>query len=117
MASLWDAWVVTKKVKNDFEVRPLDFVKVKGKNKAVMIFQLIDFKNNIDDIQRKKLDIHLKALENYKNRNWEEAKKLFNELIESSDDYIAKQYIERIDVYEQSPPPNDWDYSYTFTSK
>ena len=106
-----------EKVKNDFEVRPLDFVKVKGKNKAVMIFQLIDFKNNIDDIQRKKLDIHLKALENYKNRNWEEAKKLFNELIESSDDYIAKQYIERIDVYEQSPPPNDWDYSYTFTSK
>lgn len=106
-----------KKVKDDFEVRPLDFVKVKGKNKAVMIFQLIDFKNDINDLQRTILNIHHEALENYKNRNWEKSKALFNELNNLSDDDIAKQYIERINNYEKNPPADDWDYSYTFTTK
>jgi len=98
-------------------VRTLDFVKVKGKKRPVMIFELIDFISNKDEKTFNFVKKFEDALENYKNREWDMAIIKFTDLYENYGDKASQLYIERILVYKNDPPPQDWDYSYTFTTK
>ena len=104
------------KVKDEFLVRTLDFVKVKGKNKPVMIFELLDFSSNNDENIKKFIKDYEDALELYKNKEWNKAYEAFN-LLSQEGDKASKLYMERIEKYKLVPPPEDWDYSYTFTTK
>lgn len=106
-----------EKVKDEFLVRTLDFVKVKGKKMPVMIFELIDFINNKDEKILTFVKQFEDALEDYKNRDWDVAITKFNNLYKNYGDKASQLYMERILVYKNSPPPQDWDYSYTFTTK
>lgn len=104
------------KVKDEFLVRTLDFVKVKGKSKPVMIFELLDFSNSNDENLKKFIKEFEDALELYKNKEWSKAYEAFN-LLSQNGDKASKLYIDRIEKYKLNPPPEDWDYSYTFTTK
>lgn len=104
------------KVKDEFLVRPLDFVKVKGKNKPVMIFELLEFSNNETKELRNFVETFENALEFYKNKNWDKAFEAFSKLANKGDK-ASKLYLDRIENYKNNPPPEDWDYSYTFTTK
>lgn len=104
------------KVKDEFLVRTLDFVKVKGKNKPVMIFELLDFSSNNDKKLIEFIKEYEDALELYKNKKWDTAYEAFS-ILEEKGDKASKLYMDRIEKYKLNPPPEDWDYSYAFTTK
>lgn len=106
-----------EKVKSEVIVRVIDFVKVKGKEKPVKIYELIDLKENIDENSIKKIKKFEEAIDLYKIRDWDNAILIFSELSTSYNDKASLLYIERIKYYKKNPPPIDWDFSYTFNSK
>lgn len=106
-----------KLLNNEFTVRTLDFVKVKGKEKAVLIYELYGLNEDINEDIKSFIKKHELALDFYKNRNWEQSELIFEELYKKNNDKVAKIYLERIEYFKTSPPSEDWDYSYTFTTK
>lgn len=102
--------------KEGFVFRPVDFVRVKGKHKAVAVYELMGRKgekNKEELVGRYNI-----AMELYKNRNFEEAELAFYKMLEDyPKDGPIMIYIERIKEYKINPPDENWDYSYTMTTK
>lgn len=106
-----------EKVKDIFLVRIIDYVKVKGKSKPVMIFELIEEMEIADEKTKDFVREFEEALDFYRNRQWDNSKEIFEILFIKAGDKASKVYLERIENYKKIPPPLDWDYSYTFTTK
>jgi len=49
------------------------------------------------------------GLSAYRARRWTAAKKMFGKVIEAYGDEASEVFIHRIEVFEASPPPEDWD--------
>jgi adenylate cyclase len=98
--------------------RPLDIVKVKGKNNGVEIFELIH-----TDIPPEGIEMFAKGRELYLERKWDESIAQFkksSEILKTStgkDDLPCRMYIERCETFKETPPPSDWDGSWVMTSK
>ena len=98
-------------IKDNFVVRLLDSVRVKGKSKPTKIFELIGF---IDDTKAEekinKLKFYLSGLEKYNKKNFGEAYKYFDKSIQQNhDDKPSWTYLERCQFYLENPPAKDWD--------
>jgi len=102
-------------LKGDYIFRFLDLVTVKGKSEPVEIWQVYDFDTKLDeyifDVSiediKKELELYHSAIKLYKDANFKEALKIFQE-IESwehkTNKSIYKIYIERCEHYIQTPP-------------
>ncbi len=98
--------------------RPIDNVKVKGKNLAVTIYEPLDKESANNKKVIEELNIHTIALQCYYNQQWNEATKLFSQLkTEFADRKIYEIFLQRIAKLKVSPPEEDWDGSYTHQSK
>ncbi len=106
-----------KLVQNDFLFRELDMVRVKGKERPVAIYELMDFLPG--DAQRTGLaNAFSIGLSLYKARSFEEAKKKFDAMLEKfPEDGPSLLYSQRCRDYLQSPPPTDWDGVYVAKTK
>ncbi|MGE0614535.1 MAG: CHASE2 domain-containing protein [Bacteriovoracia bacterium] len=100
------------------QYRTLDFVKVKGKNDAVELIQLMDF-----DAPEAGMKVFEEARALYRQRDWDaaiakfqEADHLLRRVREEADGPCA-MYIERCEGFKQEPPEADWDGSWKMTSK
>lgn len=95
--------------------RPLDIVAVKGREKGVRIYELVAKLSQDPDFaatpeERDWCQVTTHAFQAYLNQNWEEALKLYNELLtKKPDDPVAKIYLERCEHFKKSPPPRSWD--------
>jgi adenylate cyclase len=91
-------------VKDGIQLRPVDRVRVKGKDVPVDIFTPCD-------------DMHLVVLTglawaDYLERNWPKAMEHWAEVRKvSPDDSLASIYEQRISSYQESPPDEGWDGS------
>ena len=103
-----------EQVKDNFICRELDKIRVKGKNNAIRIYELIDKKENTNENQKNTIITFEKALELYRNRDFLSAKKLFEELKDDSPSEIFKK---RCEECLANTPSDDWDGVYTFTTK
>ncbi|MBC7386430.1 MAG: adenylate/guanylate cyclase domain-containing protein [Cryobacterium sp.] len=97
--------------------RVLDFVKVKGKKIAVELIQILD--REISAVTLKKFS-DARAL--YTQREWDSAMREFeicaNELSENGvPDAMSLEFITRCKNFKMSPPPPDWDGSWTMLTK
>lgn len=93
-----------------FSFREVDRVKVKGKHLPVVMFELM--------VANTELLPHFEeALERYRSRQFETARRMFEELVATHNDGPSKLYVGRCNEYLASPPPADWDGVYTATSK
>jgi adenylate cyclase len=102
-------------VKDDFICRELDRLKVKGKNKATSIYELIDFKKDNGSVMW--IDFYHKGLYEYKKGNWDEAIKYFNKVLElKANDYPSELMIERCNKLKIENPEN-WDGVIVLKSK
>lgn len=102
-----------------FIVRELDSVKVKGRGEPVMIYELLAY-GTLDQHMEALLKTFEEGLEAYKNRSWDEAIALFQEVLRihiHSDDAPSKLYIQRCEEYKQNPPLEDWDGVYVMKTK
>ena len=98
--------------------RELDRVRVKGKTEPVVIYEPLGTIEDIDEPTRSSLQQFSRALEYYRDCRWEEAKRLLNDLAEVDPDRrLYRLYLERIAQLQEQPPPDDWDGTFTHTSK
>ena len=109
--------------KDDFIFRFLDFVRVKGKNIPVKVYELVSSKNNA-----KNSDIDLiRAFENgldcYYQQDWDNAINNFKKSKSMEKSFTSRNttpsdvYINRCIMFKDSPPEKDWDGVWTMVSK
>ena len=99
-------------VKNSFNFRKLDKVRVKGKKIPITIYELcVEY----DEKFTKQFE---KALELYFNRKFTEARKEFEKAREiKKDDLPSRLFMDRCSEHIKNPPGSDWDGSYEIKSK
>ena len=80
------------KLKESYKIRPIDLVEVKGKNKAVEIFEVL-CKNK--DISNNEIEIYTKAIEYFRDAHIKTAYNIFIQLEEDNPSILYKFYIKR----------------------
>jgi adenylate cyclase len=106
-----------ERVKNEFVCMELDSVRVKGKKRPVKIYDLVGHKD-LPGIPEEIVTQFNQAVTVYKERKWDEAIQIFENVAAVNPDlYAAQLYIERCNNFKKSPPPPDWDGVYVMTSK
>jgi adenylate cyclase len=108
----------TKAAIPEFLFRELDLVRVKGKNEPVAIFEPLGHKNDVEKSVTEELSTYRKALANFRVQAWDKAElDFFNLQRNYPDRYLYQVYLERITVYRNESPGDDWDGVFTHTSK
>jgi adenylate cyclase len=98
----------------------LDKLAVKGKTKPLKIYTVIDYKSNIPEEFYHLRDKHNRMLEMYRIKNFDEAISLCKELHGSFDGKMNSYYdmwIERCEFMQLQNLPDDWDGTFSATSK
>jgi adenylate cyclase len=100
------------------EVRELDFLRVKGKDRPVRIYELLAVKGHLDEAGRKIQDCFAAGLEQYRRREWNRAISFFQEILAfNPQDGPARTFLGRCENFLNDPPPADWDGVYRLTTK
>jgi len=99
--------------KQKFVVRELDTIKLKWKLNPIKIYELVWFRDQVSQAQLNLVQNFEQALNLYRNKNFEEAKKLFLSIWDTSSNVFAQ----RCEYFIQLPPEDCWDCVYTFTVK
>jgi adenylate cyclase len=100
-------------------VRELDKIRVKGKNEAVSIYQVLGDKAvALDSQQQQLLELYHLGRSAYIHRDFSQALYYFEQAqtIDPMDKAI-NIHIERAQVYLDNPPPESWDGVHTMTTK
>ena len=100
-------------------VRQLDKIRVKGKNQAVTIYELIGDRQNPLDSQQEEFLFHYHAgRAAYLSRNFPQALLCFQaaQKIQPGDP-VVNIYIQRTENYQKTPPPQSWDGSWQMLVK
>jgi adenylate cyclase len=98
--------------------RELDRVRVKGRDKAVSIYEPLGPRDDLDDKVRDELALYREALKLYRTQKWELAELQFVNLGKRAPKRVLyKLYVERISHFRRHPPPPDWDGVYTHLQK
>jgi adenylate cyclase len=106
-------------VRDEFHLRSVARVQVKGKTKPVDVFTFIGARNeDVDPQLLKWLESYEEGLEKFRVRDFTEAKILFSRFLEFyPDDFLAKMYLDRALEYERQPPDEAWDAIEVFKKK
>ena len=106
-----------EEVKDSFTAREIDWVKVKGKNKPVRIYELI-CEGQPSPGTKNMLEAFNNGFVLFHSRSFLEAKGRFEQALAAHpDDPVSTLYIERCDDYLTSPPPLDWDGVFVMKTK
>ncbi|WP_027849557.1 CHASE2 domain-containing protein [Marinospirillum minutulum] len=98
--------------------RELDLVKVKGKDYAVKIYQPLCLIEEATSEHLAELDKLDKALQAFRKQDFDQAEGHFTQLHKAHPNtYQYSQYLERIQLFKQEPPAQDWDGSWTRVDK
>ncbi|MEA1916663.1 MAG: adenylate/guanylate cyclase domain-containing protein [Campylobacterota bacterium] len=100
------------KLVQSYKIRSLDFVKVKGKDDAVEIFEVVvDDKISLEEMKR-----YEEAMLFYRDAKIIEAHEIFKELEQNSASFLYNMYIERCQHYINNPEL-EFDLTLTMTTK
>jgi adenylate cyclase len=102
----------------EFFYRELDKVRVKGKAEPVTIFEPLGLRDQVDPRVMEDAKLFHNALRLYRQQDWDAAEKVLQELASvEPDTYLYKLYLERIGMFRQEPPPDEWDGVFTYMTK
>lgn len=103
-------------VKDQFVLREVDLVRVKGKKEPIKAYELIAEK--ADSTMLEWLNDYDKAYTHYLQQHFEVAKNLFTKIETAYPfDRVSKMYIERCQEYIDNPPLSHWDGVYEMKAK
>ncbi len=104
-------------LEGEFVCREIDWVRVKGKNEPVRIYELMSEKP-LPENRQKMLENFNKGFEHYHEMKFKEALADFDEgnALEP-DDPLCLLYKERCENYIKNTPSSDWDGVFIMTSK
>jgi class 3 adenylate cyclase len=96
---------------SDYHYRFLDVVRVKGKNEAAYLFEIIDGDPaESRDLKIKTLDTYVKAIKSYKDKDFKKALQIFGEVAAVNPaDKTTLLYMDRCQRFIDSGLPDDWD--------
>ncbi len=100
------------------EVRELDLLQVKGKERPVRIYELLAKKGELQSPKARVREVFAEGLALYRKQAWEEAAPRFQQVLElNSEDGPARTFIRRCQIYRGNPPGPGWDGVYRLTTK
>ena len=98
--------------------RPIDLVGVKGKDKKIMVHELMGLANETSSKIVKFCTDFKIAFAAYVKKDWPVGLSLFQKLAsENPDDKLCQIYVDRCRDYLQNPPDASWDGGYQFHEK
>lgn len=108
-----------KLVKDDVVSRPLDLIRVKGRQKPVRVLEVISRRDQkIPERIRSILPVFVNGIRYYHLRDWKKSEECFRFCLDMvPNDGPAKEYLRRVQEFAENPPPEDWDGVYTLLSK
>jgi adenylate cyclase len=89
-----------ERLKGEYKIRPLDLVEVKGKHKAVEIFEVIASNKSVSD---EELEMWSKATELFRDAKVYEASTIFKELQALNPSRLYEFYIDRCAKFLENP--------------
>lgn len=102
----------------DMTFRLIDKVRVKGKHEAVSIYEPIHPDVAAKEQTQVLLQQYHDAYEVYVSQNWPQAKEKFNTLLRNDPQRkVYSIYLDRIAILQNESLADDWDGSFTHTSK
>ncbi len=106
-------------VKDDFYTRPLDLIRVKGKQKPIAVFELLASKQTkFSDMFFQFIEYYEQGINAYRSQKWAEAIALLERCLKlNADDKPAAIYLQRSKEYQKEPPGENWDGVTTLTEK
>ncbi|MEY2483051.1 MAG: adenylate cyclase [Verrucomicrobiota bacterium] len=106
-------------IRDEFDLRSVALVQVKGKTKPVEIFTLIGAKKEAGDREfLERLETYEAGFRKFRERDFRQAKILFSQFLEFyPDDALARMYLERALEYEKQPPDEAWNAVEVFKKK
>ncbi len=99
--------------------RELDFIKVKGKNNPVAVYELVGLRSEtVSDQKQQVIEHYEKARQHYLNRKFALAIAGFATVLEiDSHDKAAALHMERCQYWLTNPPIGEWDGAWSLTEK
>ena len=108
-----------EQAKSGVIARELDWIQVKGKAKAVTIFELMALRSEgLNPGAEKAVAEYAAGLEAYRAQDWDEAEARFVSAIANRGaDPPSEKLLDRVKFYRLNPPGEDWNGVYVMTSK
>ncbi len=106
---------VEKLTREHFIYRTVDLLTVKGKTKPVEVFGLLSDRT----VPPPWLAVYHEAVQFYRTRKFSEATQQFEAVRQQigGEDFLCEMYLSRCAAYAISPPPENWDGSFTLADK
>jgi adenylate cyclase len=106
-------------VEADFHLREIDMVRVKGRKEVVRIYELLArIETQLPQEMQPALSAYAAGLDAYRRQRWDEALACFEQaLAHRPEDTPSRTMIRRCRIYQQTPPPADWDCVFEQTHK
>lgn len=101
---------IYREVGDRFLMRPLDFVAVKGRRAALLVYELLDEKNRTTAAQQEDAWAAQQAFDAYLEQRWQVALDGYAALAaRQPDDPLPALFVERCRHYLAHPPGSDWN--------
>lgn len=105
-------------VKDQFEARELDIIRVVGKKQPIKVYELLNLKGQLVDEAAKLLQLYAEGMTLYHARKFADALAKFDEILATyPEDGPSKLYRQRCEVLRDFPPAADWDGVFEMGSK
>ncbi len=110
-------------VKERFEWRFLDNVRVKGKTRPAKVYELLTSAGELDDVHSKVVPVFHEGIQHYNDQKWDKALKAFKEAEKLENMFPLRPtnpsriYTERCEFFKANPPGDDWDGVWTLAKK
>jgi adenylate cyclase len=106
-------------VEKAFLLREIDMVQVVGRGQAVRIYELLARTGtSLPTEQEKAFSLYAAGLEAYRERRWGEALELFKESLTLwSGDGPSRTMVDRCQIYQTTPPSEEWGGVFEATHK
>ena len=108
--------------KDKFAILEIDFITVKGKKEPEVVYTIMGRHDVAESGGFQKLrDLTIKMMARYRSRDWPGALAAIEQgRAADSESKLAglfELYVERIQAFQSSPPPDDWDGVYALQTK
>ncbi len=98
--------------------RELDAIKVVGKTVPVKIYELVGYKDEVDEKMMQTIGFYEQGLAAYRRRQWDAAVDFFHQALKiMENDGPSKKMISRCQAYKMNPPDLDWNGAYIMSTK
>jgi adenylate cyclase len=104
-------------VGDQFEVRLLDLLVVKGKTRPIKVYELLGVTGQVEDRRLRVRALYEEALNLHWDRRFAEAVELLEQGQEIMSDEASRLLEQRIRRYIENPPPDDWKGEFVNLSK